>query len=285
MTWARICFLLVLLDSWLYLITSGVLLYGAPHRHGPKRCSVGILLCLLLYNSSKGLVYLFLIERVRVVWNPSGPRWCSPVYILCVLLLLPLFGVLSGVMIPRAVHYVHNGYCVLGINRISSVFLLTYDICVNLFLTGMFVVPLIRSTIRSTWLKTVAIRSSVASVMALITTSTNIAVSYVLDGKEAIWVCLGGCATDLVINAIILYWAIQGPDESSESRDKSIYTSPIGDITFRWGVADGHDQLRSPGSSLRDNVSEATVAVPTMSLPPLEKPGPLIRPERSRASL
>ncbi|ELU37415.1 hypothetical protein AG1IA_08545 [Rhizoctonia solani AG-1 IA] len=232
MTWARICFLLVLLDSWLYLITcTRISIIG---RHNAE------LMCswrTIIWGSSP-------------TWPQEMLGWHSPLPLALQLQQRSVsFGTprVQGVMIPRAVHYVHNGYCVLGINRISHP-------AKHMYLCS-------------------------ASVMALITTSTNIAVSYVLDGKEAIWVCLG------VINAIILYWAIQGPDESSESRDKSIYTSPIGDITFRWGVADGHDQLRSPGSSLRDNVSEATVAVPTMSLPPLEKPGPLIRPERSRASL
>lgn len=79
MLWSRFCLLMVLFDSWLYLITSaylfellglvwpcaaGLLLFGAPARHGPRRCSAGLFICITLYGASKVLVYLCLIERV-----------------------------------------------------------------------------------------------------------------------------------------------------------------------------------------------------------------------------
>jgi hypothetical protein len=82
MPWARLCLLLVLIDSWLYLFfcsgfhffliifcanlfyIAGMLLYGAPPQHGADRCSVGMIACVLLYGGSKALIYLCLIERV-----------------------------------------------------------------------------------------------------------------------------------------------------------------------------------------------------------------------------
>ncbi|CAE6431563.1 unnamed protein product [Rhizoctonia solani] len=281
--WARLCLMLVLFDAWLYLIITGVLLHGAPREHSPHMCSIGILLCLICFDTSKALVYLCLIERVRAVWNTKRPRWRSPVYLFCVALLIPLAGMVAGEMIPHAIHYIYNGYCVLGVTRLSSVFFLAYDICINLFLTGMFVVPLMRSTIRSAWLRTVAIRSTVASVIALVSTTANGAIIFATHGNEAIWVCLGACATDLVINAVVLYWALQVPGESSDSRAKAVYFSPIGGIpTFQPSTMESisTSQGRSMVSNFsdRDNASDATVAVP--HVPSLEKPKPTMQNPR-----
>ncbi|KAL5634492.1 hypothetical protein ACGC1H_002518 [Rhizoctonia solani] len=159
--WARICLLLALVVAWLYLMMTGVLLYGAPRQHESHRCSIAIIMCLICYCANKGLVYLCLTERVRAVWSTSQQRWRSPVYLFCLSLLLPLIGTLAGLLLPQAVHYIYSGYCVIGVSQPSSSFLIAYDVFLNLFLTGMFVVPLVRAKIRSVWLRTVAIRSIV----------------------------------------------------------------------------------------------------------------------------
>ncbi|EUC57583.1 transmembrane protein, putative [Rhizoctonia solani AG-3 Rhs1AP] len=281
--WARICLLLVLVVAWLYLIMTGVLLHGAPRQHESHRCSIGIIMCLICYCANKGLVYLCLIERARAVWSTSQQRWRSPIYLFCLSLLLPLVGTLAGLLLPQAIHYVYSGYCVIGTNQPSSIFLLAYDMCINLLLTGMFVVPLIRAKIRSVWLRTVAMRSTVATVIALLTTSVNFVVLYILDGSEAIWICFGGCTVDIVIGSVVLYWALQGPEETSGSGAQTIYLSPIGDIpTFQPGafesIARSQDCLAvSYNLSRPDNRSETTLAVSDVCIPSLEKPQPAIQ--------
>ncbi|CAE7197524.1 unnamed protein product [Rhizoctonia solani] len=115
--WARVCLLLVLIDAWLFLIITSVLLHGAPRQHESHRCSIGIILCLVLYAANKCLVYLCLTERVRAVWSNTRQRWRSPVYLFCLSLLLPFFGTFAGLVIPQAVHYVYRGYCVIGTDR------------------------------------------------------------------------------------------------------------------------------------------------------------------------
>ncbi|KAG8728007.1 hypothetical protein FRC12_022105, partial [Ceratobasidium sp. 428] len=195
MPWPRLCLLLTFIDSWLYLFLTGMLLHGAPPQHHVSRCSVGMLACILLYGASKGLIYLCLIERVHVVWSDGMPRWKSPVYRFCFALVLPL-GVIAGVMIFQRTAFVYNGYCILGISRFSSLLLLTYDFCINIFLTVMFVTPLLRSNIRSTWLRAIALRTTIAACIALVSSGANVIILYVLDGKEMIWVCLGSCGVD-----------------------------------------------------------------------------------------
>ncbi|KAL5634510.1 hypothetical protein ACGC1H_002533 [Rhizoctonia solani] len=281
--WARICLLLALVVAWLYLTMTGVLLHGAPRQHESHRCSIAIIMCLICYCVNKALVYLCLIERVRAVWNTSQQRWRSPVYLFCLSLLLPVIGTLAGLLIPQATHYVYSGYCIIGISHPSSIFLIAYDIFINLFLTGMFVVPLVRARIRSAWLRTVAIRSIIATLIALLTTSVNCAVAYVLDGREAIWICLGGCAVDIAIGSVALYWALHGPGESSNSEAKGVYLYPVGDIsTFQPGalqsIARTQDHsTASHNPSHPDNTSDTTVAVLDVCAPSLEKPQPAMQ--------
>ncbi|CAE6404396.1 unnamed protein product [Rhizoctonia solani] len=287
--WARIYLLLVLLVAWIYLIMSGVFLHGAPRQSSPHRCSIGIIMCLVCYSVNKSLVYLCLIERVRAVWSTSPKRWRSPVYLFCLSLLLPLIGAVAGLLIPQAIYYVYNGYCVVGITRLSSILLLTYDISINLFLTGMFVIPLIRATIRSAWLRIVAFRSTIATLIALITTTVNGVVVYVLGGNETIWICFSGCAADIVIGAVVLYWALQGREETSTSGAKAAYFSPIGGIpTFQPTATEnitGSQDRSTPscGHSHQDIASETTAAPFDICIPTLEKPEPAIQNLRQQA--
>lgn len=85
--WTRLCLLLVLIDTWVYLFWStlyafvisasseltcfagGMLLYGAPAHHEQTRCSVAMIGCTLLYGADKAFIYLCLIERVgQILW-------------------------------------------------------------------------------------------------------------------------------------------------------------------------------------------------------------------------
>jgi hypothetical protein len=60
LSWARIFLLLILVDSWLFLFTSGVVVFGAGLELHASVCSLGIYLCIVSYASSKMLIYCFL---------------------------------------------------------------------------------------------------------------------------------------------------------------------------------------------------------------------------------
>ncbi|KAB5590509.1 Cyclin-dependent kinase 5 [Ceratobasidium theobromae] len=190
------------------------------------------------------LVYLCLIERVQAVWGNGRKRRHTPLYIACLVMLLPIAGI-AAVMIAQGIHYIRDGICITGISRLSSTLLISYDTCANLFLTVMFVAPLVRSTIRSPRLKVIATRASIATSIGLVTTVINSVVLYVLDGKEMIWVCLGSCATDIVVNVVVLYWAMQGAGPpSSAGRGQSIHFSPLPHAnSVRPGAIQNEDML------------------------------------------
>ncbi|CAE6482195.1 unnamed protein product [Rhizoctonia solani] len=296
--WPRLCLLLLFIDSWLYLFSTGLLLHGAPPQHGADRCSVGTLACILLYGASKGLIYLCMIERVHVVWSDGMPRWRSPIYRFCVALLLPL-GVIAGVMVFQKTAFVHNGYCILGISRFSSLLLLSYDFCTNIFLTMMFVGPLMRSSLRSPWLRAIAIRTTVAASVALLSSGTNVLVLYVLDGKEMIWVCLGACGIDVVVNCVALFWAMTGPDSSQPAQNQSLHfpPSPMGHNpwlnnchfcsgsgmkTFnnRKSVAYPTTFTHDCGRLEEEFLSQGMTVVSSVCIPAIEEPEPALRSPR-----
>lgn len=60
LSFARLCLILVFADSWLFLTFTGVLLHGVGIELNKSTCSLGIFSCILLYTSSKVLIYFFL---------------------------------------------------------------------------------------------------------------------------------------------------------------------------------------------------------------------------------
>ena len=113
-TWPRLCVLIIFLDSYLFLFTSGILILGVGMTTSAIACSLGIYLCIVFYGTSKFFIYLFLsefplppcewrlryylslpVERVHVVWRPTPttPRLRSKVYVVCIVLLTLYLGV------------------------------------------------------------------------------------------------------------------------------------------------------------------------------------------------
>lgn len=59
-SWPWICVLLILVDSWLFIFSSGILILGIGLEKNDSSCSTGILLCIIFYGSSKFFIYVFL---------------------------------------------------------------------------------------------------------------------------------------------------------------------------------------------------------------------------------
>ncbi|PCH36122.1 hypothetical protein WOLCODRAFT_108258 [Wolfiporia cocos MD-104 SS10] len=208
--------LLTLVDSWAFLFTAGVLIQGAGLRLNSAVCSLGIFNCIAFYASSKVLIYLFLVEKIHVVWSPSSRyrRFKSPIYIVCFVVVC-LYGVIAVVLIvERISFYREDGTCVIGLKRPASIALLVYDLSVNVIFTSLFLYPLYRSTFRSARVREVAKRTTWAAAVALTTSCVNILVLTLMKGEQLGWVCLGSCGTDVVVNAIALFWVTAGRSES-----------------------------------------------------------------------
>jgi len=59
-SWPWKCVLLIFVDSWLFIFTSGVLILGFGLEQNDVSCSMGILLCIIFYGTSKLFIYIFL---------------------------------------------------------------------------------------------------------------------------------------------------------------------------------------------------------------------------------
>ncbi|CAE6528744.1 unnamed protein product [Rhizoctonia solani] len=207
MSWPRLCVLLVFLDSWLFLFSTGILITGVGMSSSFINCSLGIYACILLYAGSKILIYFFLIEKVHVVWGGTHqPRLHSKVYWGCLLTLAPYGVIVILMIIGRVAYFRDNRSCVIGLRNYASLSLLIYDLYINIFLTGMFLWPLFRSRLSNPKLKRMAMRTLVAAFAALTTSTINITVLTIMQGQQLGWVCLGSCGTDVMVNALVLFW-------------------------------------------------------------------------------
>lgn len=211
--WPRLCILLIFLDSWLFLFSSGVLTFGVGLETHARVCSTAIYICVFFYSTSKFLVYCFLIEKVHVVWSPSGGvrRLQSKIYILCAIT-VGLYTIAIAVMVIGSVTFLRgqDQVCIIGLKPFSSIFLLAYDLYITVFLTTLFLWPILRSSVPNPRIKMVAIRTLIASMVALTTSIVNMAVLTSFDGHELGWVCLCSCGADVIFNASALFWVTSG---------------------------------------------------------------------------
>lgn len=204
---------------------------GAGLSASHLNCSLAIFSCILLYAVSKLFIYLFLIEKVYVVWAPHGTarpsRLKSRVYCLCCALLIPLVIIIIVLIFGRIAHLRDTDrVCVIGLRKGASLSLLCYDLAMTAILTTLFVYPLFRSKV-SPRLRRVASRTLIASTAALVTSCANIAVLTVLHGKELGWVCLSSCGLDVTINALAIYVVSSpGRKEANSNNNNAAQNGP-----------------------------------------------------------
>ncbi|TFK36647.1 hypothetical protein BDQ12DRAFT_686276 [Crucibulum laeve] len=212
MPWPRLSMILMFCDSWLFLFSSGILVLGVGLELNKSVCTAAIYLCVIFYATSKFLVYAFLTEKVHVVWSPTvgTRRFESPVYLTC-LVTVALYCIVITLMMGGPIHEINaDGACVIGMRRLASIPLLVYDLYVNVFLTFMFLWPLVRSKLLSSGVRRLAVRTFVAALVALTTSTVNMAVLIVLKGRELGWVFIGACGADVIVNAVAIFWVSGG---------------------------------------------------------------------------
>ncbi|KAF9792594.1 hypothetical protein BJ322DRAFT_59391 [Thelephora terrestris] len=221
-SWPRLCVLIVFLDSYLFLFTTGILILGIGMATSNAACSLGIYLCIVFYGTSKLFIYLFLIERVYVVWRPTPttPRSRSRVYVVCMALLTLYLGV-AGVMFYGNISAIREGICYIGLKFVASAPLLAYDLFITLLLTTLFLWPLLRGRFRNNTIKRLAVRTLISSFIALATSCVNVLVLIMMHGRQLGWVCLGSCSADVVVNALALFWVTDSISERSAAGPRS----------------------------------------------------------------
>jgi len=182
---------------------------------------MGIYLCIIFYGTSKLFIYLFLSERVYTVWRfgPHSQRLRCKAYLGC---LVVLFGycVVIGVLFYGQVSYFggDRGMCYIGLKRSASITLLAYDFFVNAVLTGLFLWPVMYSSFRNNRMKRLGVRTLWSAFIALTTSCVNILILTLMDGRQLGWVCLGSCGTDVIVNALVIYWVTSKYPDNHDTR-------------------------------------------------------------------
>ncbi|KAJ7717241.1 hypothetical protein DFH07DRAFT_719626, partial [Mycena maculata] len=206
-TWPRLCILLVLLDSYLFIWSAGLLIFGVGMQTNHTSCTAGIYLCILFYTTSKILIYAFLTEKVYIVWGNGDKRLRSPVYLVCAGTIALYVAIIVLLIFQRIAEFrPGDDACEIGLRPTASLSLVAYDLYINLLLTSLFLWRILRLKISSPSLRRAAIRTLVASLAALTTSTVNMVVLTVLKGREFGWLCLGSCGSDVILNAVVLFW-------------------------------------------------------------------------------
>ncbi|KAI0630232.1 hypothetical protein C8Q77DRAFT_1063723 [Trametes polyzona] len=240
-SWPRLLVILTIVDSC--CISAGLLVNGAGMELSETVCLLGILNCIAFYATSKILIYLFLVEKVYVVWSGAvkKKRLHSPVYLVCLGVVSVYLGVAIFLVHSRISYFRDDGSCVIGLTRPASLTLLIYDLLVNVLLTSLFVWPLFTRKFITPRLRRVAVRTLWAASVALTTSCINILVLTIMHGKQLAWVCLASCGTDVVVNAAVLSWVTsKSPGKTGSpagSRDTDDSMSSEGNIIDCGGPA------------------------------------------------
>ncbi|KZW02625.1 hypothetical protein EXIGLDRAFT_829153 [Exidia glandulosa HHB12029] len=218
LSFAKFCILAVFLDSWVFLTLTGILISGVGLSENFVACDLAIYSCIFAYGVSKIFVYFFLIEKVHIVWRTGAAnvsRLKSPVYRFCLAVMIPYIGVFVIMIVGKVAFQRDDGICVIGLRPYASLPLISYDLFINVFLTGMFLWPIFHSRFSNPRLKAVARRTLIAAVTGLTTSCVNMGILTIKHGEELGWVCLASCGTDVVVNAVVIYWVTGGSSQSN----------------------------------------------------------------------
>ncbi|KAL0066358.1 hypothetical protein AAF712_006617 [Marasmius tenuissimus] len=241
-SWGRLLVFLIMADSWLFLFCSkpaldnrdqkyslpssiaigGLLIFGIGMASFPGACTAGPILCVISYGSSKVLIYCFLVEKVHLVWSPTaevGSRRKSKIWVICMSLNAGYIIVVVLMCLGLIHYYRGDGACVIGLQPFSSIPLIAFDLFITIVLNILFLYPLFSSKISSPKVRAVALRTIAASIAALVTSTVNIAILTALHGHQLGWVCLGSCGSDVILNALIIFWVTGKGEGNSTGND------------------------------------------------------------------
>jgi len=128
-------------DSYAYVLGAGIL-RNLKLDASLELCDTAIIYCLCLYMTTKSLMYLLLVEKVRLVYSSFLPRMKDKFFLFnCLSIFVPY----SGLFIMSFVYRIHMindaGLCLIGIGRAAIIPITIFDFVVNMYLTILFILP------------------------------------------------------------------------------------------------------------------------------------------------
>ncbi|TDZ22268.1 hypothetical protein Cob_v004941 [Colletotrichum orbiculare MAFF 240422] len=145
--WARWLILLVYLSAFFGVLGSWIvqIIFQSGLNMSPGGCSAVGTLCLCAYVVTK-LVYLLTVEKAHVIRGSNKPRLKSKLYACNSVMMI---GTYSGITIfnfhLRTYHFdADTSVCAVGRERPILIAIMIFDALVNIYLTSLFLVPLLK---------------------------------------------------------------------------------------------------------------------------------------------
>ncbi|KYG49970.1 hypothetical protein M433DRAFT_58141, partial [Acidomyces richmondensis BFW] len=223
-----------------------VALLGLHHATAAS-CKEAMYICLAFYCSTKVCVELFLIERAHAVRHKLKRRLHDPVWLAFMFILICGFGAIAILAFIAPVGVVNrgDGQCRIGLPRKAVMLLMTYDILMNIALTGVFIVllwPLLRfqrarSAAQNSLKRTVSIfglrsktitsyqgdaplifdrdtqqlkelvfKSVFGTIIMMTATIFNLVFLFRYDGQEHGWICFMCCLLDVTWTVSVIHF-------------------------------------------------------------------------------
>ncbi|KAF9104084.1 hypothetical protein BGX29_002461 [Mortierella sp. GBA35] len=211
--------------SWTFSLTAAMLVQ--TNNFNNISCTMSVYLCIILYASSKIIIYLFLMEKVYVVTAVGTTRANFMLYRINLALLGPYLIIFCLMIIYRVSELTPDGECRIGLLPPASVTLILYDILISSWLTLLFIRPLMSSTSllqgpSKGKLRDVARRTLMGSIVALILSTGNVFTLVLFKGYERGLICLASCTVDVTLNAITVHWVTsRGGGRSNNQVERS----------------------------------------------------------------
>ncbi|KAH0373216.1 hypothetical protein KCU65_g546, partial [Aureobasidium melanogenum] len=134
----------IYIDSFLFIFCTAVLSKAFSLNQSAGICDGAILLCLCCYMTTKIMIYYFLVEKVHIIRTTNTARRKSKLW------LFNFFGVICPYVVLVILNFVfriayinEKGVCVIGMKRRALVPLITFDVVLNVYLTSLFLHPLL----------------------------------------------------------------------------------------------------------------------------------------------
>jgi hypothetical protein len=123
-----------------FVISSTLLQYGFG-LNVVSHCKAAIILCLVFYLSAKVLMYIFFVERARLMCLPVVLRKYDLVWWANMTMVVVGFGIIAVLAFVYLVSEVSavDGQCRIGLQLGITITLLAYDMLINVWLTGLFI--------------------------------------------------------------------------------------------------------------------------------------------------
>ncbi|KAF3190674.1 hypothetical protein TWF788_008195 [Orbilia oligospora] len=208
LTAVRWYLLIIYLDSLLFIFSAGFISLGFGVNKSLSYCEVANIMCIVFYITTK-LIYLLLVEKARLVKGAWLPRCKDKLYLFNSLGMLILYAVVFFLTLAYRFSYLENGVCRIGAEAFALIPLVTFDVVVNVYLTTLFLIPVIKISREKALqshqaLRTMAFKTFCGSCATLISSVANLMVLILLKGEPG-WICLLLCNGDILFSALVLH--------------------------------------------------------------------------------